>query len=217
MTQAIKNAPSVAPVRWLLLDVGGVLELVDDAAWPSRFRARWAGRLGLSAAEFSERLASADLPDTGSRTGVEEEFWMRYAAALGAPSHVIDPMREDFWNEYCGQANEELLVVLASLRNSVGLAILSNSGDGAREQEERRFGFSAVFNPICYSHEMGLSKPDPRAFRRVLQLMEAEPGEVLFIDNASEHVESAERLGLRTHLHVSNESTLTAIQAAIRP
>ncbi|WP_240347236.1 hypothetical protein [Curtobacterium sp. 24E2] len=66
-------------VRWLLLDVGGVLEMVDDAAWPGQFRTRWAAAFGLTDEEFSSRLSDADLPDAARRTGVDDEYWGRSA------------------------------------------------------------------------------------------------------------------------------------------
>ena len=203
------------PVRWLLLDVGGVLELTDDDAWPHRFRARWAERLGLSEEEFAQRLAAADLPDASLRSGVADRYWSGYGAAVGATREVLAAMRTDFWNEYCGTGNEELLSALRTLRGTVGLAILSNSGDGAREEEERRFGFSAVFDPIRYSHETGIAKPDPAAFRATLDALATGPDQVLFIDDHTENIEAAERLGIRAHLHVSNEDTLAAIREAL--
>lgn len=75
------------PARWLLPDIGGVLEIVDDEVRPSRFRARWAARLGLSESELHQRLEAADLPDLRTNSGVAARFWTAYAAALGAPSH----------------------------------------------------------------------------------------------------------------------------------
>ncbi|WP_375389494.1 HAD family hydrolase [uncultured Amnibacterium sp.] len=207
---------AAAPVRWLLLDVGGVLEVVDDEVWPARFRSRWATRLGLSDAEFSQRLEEADLPDPTTRAGVAEEYWAGYGAAVGATSEVLAEMRADFWDEYCGTANTTLIGALQALHGSVGLAILSNSGDGAREEEERRFGFAALFEPICYSHELGVSKPDPRAFRLTLDQMHAAPEDVLFIDDHQPNIEAAQRLGLRTHLHMDDEGTLADIDAWVR-
>ncbi|RIX28970.1 hypothetical protein D1781_14045 [Amnibacterium setariae] len=199
----------------MLLDVGGVLELVDDAAWPLRFRARWAERLGLTEQEYDRRLESANLPDTRVATGVADRFWSGYGAALGATPAQTAELVGDFWDEYCGVVNAELLAALRSLRGAVGLAILSNSGDGAREEEERRFGFASLFDPILYSHEIGVSKPDGRAFAIALAQMDARPHEVLFIDDVDENVESARRLGLHAHLHEDTAGTLAVIAQAV--
>jgi putative hydrolase of the HAD superfamily len=205
----------VPQVRWLLLDVGGVLELVDDADWPRRFRDRWAARLGLTPEEFDRRQAEADLPDSTTRSGVEEEWWAGLGAAVGASGALLDAMRADFWDAYCGTANTELLDALRALRGRVGLAILSNSGDGAREEEERRYGFSRLFDPIRYSHETGLSKPDPRAFTAALDALDAASHEVLLIDDVPANIDAARALGMRAHRHEGNPGTLAAIRAAL--
>lgn len=199
------------PDRWILFDVGGVLERVDDATWPTAYVARCAGRLGISAAEFEARLATARLPDAGTRSGVEEEFWRVWGSAIGARPEQLQVMRADFWDAYCGSADTELLGFAGSLVGRVGLAILSNSADGARQEEERRYGFSAIFDPICYSHEIGVNKPDPRAFRIALQAMGARADDVLFVDNRPENTDAAQRLGMRAILHSDTRATIAKI------
>ncbi|MGH1548000.1 HAD-IA family hydrolase [Leifsonia poae] len=197
--------------RWLLLDIGGVLELVDDRGRPGTFAARWAPVLGMTEGEFTERLAVADLPDATRRTGVAELYWSRVGQALGASPDQLASMRADFWDDYCGVLNQELVASLARLRATVGLAVLSNSGDGAREEEERRYRFSELFDPICYSHEIGATKPGRAAFEVALDRMDAAPGSVLFIDDVPQNVEGARAVGIRSHLHSDNATTLEAI------
>lgn len=196
---------------WILFDVGGVLELVDDEAWPVAYVARCAARLGISVGEFEARLATVRLPDAGTRSGVEEEFWEVFGTAVGAGPELLPCIRADFWDCYCGTANVALINYARSLAGRVGLAILSNSADGAREQEERRYGFSAIFDPICYSHEIGVNKPDPEAYRIALDRMNADPQSVLFIDNRAGNVEAARRFGMQAGLHQDNEATIDMI------
>jgi len=201
-----------ADQRWLLLDVGGVLELVDDDAWPARFSARWAARAGLTTGEAAERLAAADLPDASTCEGVIDEYWQRTGRALGLPPATVDEMTSDFWDEYCGHPNTALLDALRGLPARVRLAILSNSSDGARQQEERRYGFSTLFDPVCYSHEIGALKPDPNAFRIVLSRMGADAEDVLFIDDRPENVSAARREGMHAHLHDDTARTIGVLR-----
>jgi putative hydrolase of the HAD superfamily len=202
-------------VSWVLWDVGGVLSLVDDASWPGLWEARWAAELGLAPTEFRARVGAADLPDAGIRAGVEDTWWQGLAAAVGADPAVLPRMRADYWDAYCGAANTELIAYAASLAGRVGLAILSNSGDGAREQEERRFGFSRIFDPICYSHEIGYSKPDPAAYLAALTAMGTRPGEVVFVDNAERAVAGARACGITSVLHVDNATTIAAVESTL--
>ena len=173
-------------------------------------------RLNLIGTEDQGRLESSELPDAGIRWGVEEEFCRGDGAAGGASATQLHRMRADYWDAYCSQVNTELLDLSRSLVGQVGLAILSNSGDGARREEERRFGFSALFDPICYSHEIGVAKPDPEAFRIALRAMNADADEVLFIDDIQANIAEAGRQGLQTVLHEQNEATASTIAEFVR-
>ncbi|GAA1534607.1 hypothetical protein GCM10009803_14100 [Microbacterium ginsengiterrae] len=200
-------------MRWILYDIGGVIEMVDDHRWPGELEERWGARLGLSVDELRRCLHAADLPDTTLRSGVAEEYWRGFGAALGIDTADVEEMRSQMWDAYCGEANQELLDHARSLRGRAGLAILSNSGDGAREEEERRFGLASIFDPICYSHEQGVAKPDPGAYLSALERMGASAQDVLFIDDNEGPIRGAEACGLRTVLHRDNAVTIAAIES----
>lgn len=199
-------------MKWILYDIGGVLEIVDDHSWPQELEESWSARLGLSVEDLRARLDAADLPDTTLQTGVAAEYWRKFGAALGADDAVVAAMRAQLWDVYCGQANVELLDHARSVRGRAGLAILSNSGDGAREEEERRFGFSSIFDPICYSHEQGVAKPDASAYLTALRRMGASAEDVLFIDDNEGPRRGAEDCGIRAILHRDNATTIAAIE-----
>lgn len=199
-------------MKWILYDVGGVLEIVADHEWPQMLYESWSARHSLTVDELRARLHAADLPDMTLRAGVAEEYWRKLGAALGADKPGIASMRSQFWDAYCGEANVELLEHARSLQGRAGLAILSNSGDGAREEEEQRFAFSSIFDPICYSHEQGVAKPDATAYLTALDRMDASAEQVLFIDDNEEPVRGAEGCGIRTVLHRDNATTVAAIE-----
>ena len=169
----LSSATTLGLMRWLLLDLGGVLELVDDDAWPDALAARWAGEVGLTPQKFRAELRTLDLPRTDLVAGTEAAYWRSIGDHFALPSVHLQRWRNEFWDAYCGTLNTELFAVVRSLRGTCGLAVLSNSGDGAREQEEARFALSDVFSPICYSHEIGHNKPDPEAFVAALSAMNA--------------------------------------------
>lgn len=202
-------------ITTLLLDVGGVLEVVDDANWPKAWMHHWFDAFGIDRTEGWQLLAEADLPDTTSATGTELPYQQAVGRALGLTQHQVDLMFADMWNRYCGRPNTELLAECERLRGKVGLAILSNSADGARREEERRYGFSRLFSPIVYSHETGAMKPDPSIYWLACEAIGAEPKNILFIDDTAENVEAARAFGMQAHLHTDNASTLEVIRAAV--
>lgn len=198
--------------KWILFDVGGVLELVDDDTWQEQWWQRWCVRSGLPRTEFDARVEGAELPAIDVTVGTQNEFWDRLATALELGETDRVTMRADFWDAYCGTGNTELIAYARSLRGRASTAILSNSVDGAREEEERRFGFSAVFDPICYSHEQGVNKPEPQAYLRALERLGAAPEQVFFIDDNTAPIEGAAVVGIRGILHRDNAATIAAIE-----
>ncbi|MHC9043592.1 HAD family hydrolase [Microbacterium saperdae] len=202
--------------KWVLFDIGGVLELVDDDAWQEEWWQRWCAVSGLERETFDARVEAAELPAIDLTVGTEAAFWNGLAAAIGLDEAQRTAMRADFWDAYCGTGNTELIEYARALRPRAGTAILSNSADGAREEEERRFGFSAVFDPICYSHEQGVNKPDPQAYLRALQRLGADPADVLFIDDHQSAVDGAHAVGIRAILHRDNATTIAAIEEFLR-
>lgn len=201
---------------WILFDIGGVLELVDDDSWQDEWWQRWCIATGLSRPELDARVGAARLPAIDVTVGTESAFWEGLASALELDDAARSAMRADFWDAYCGTGNTELIEYARSLRGRARTAILSNSADGAREEEERRFAFSEIFDPICYSHEQGVNKPDPRAYRTALSRMGADARHVLFIDDHQVSVDGAEAVGIRAVLHRRNDATIAAIEHFLR-
>lgn len=198
--------------RWILFDIGGVLELVDDGPWQEELKNRWADRAGMSRAEYDAAIEAADLPRIDLVQGRAEEYWEGLGRALGFSSAQVSDARTELWDSYCGDANTALIDYARTLRGRAGVGILSNSADGAREEEERRYGFSSVFDPICYSHEIGANKPDSAAYAAALAAMGAQPGDVFFIDDRRQQIEGAARVGIRGIMHTDNATTIAAVE-----
>ena len=200
------------PRPWILFDIGGVLELVEDGVWQEELANRWAARAGIARAEYDARLAAADLPRIDIEQGTAEAYWSGFARALGFTAAQCEEVQQELWDAYCGEANVELIEYARSLQRRAGVAILSNSADGAREEEERRHGFSAVFDPICYSHEIGANKPDPEAYQAALLAMRSDPERVFFIDDRQQQIDGAARVGIRGIVHRDNAATVAAVE-----
>jgi putative hydrolase of the HAD superfamily len=57
-------------------------------------------------------------------------------------------------------------------------------------------GYDAVFDTCFYSCELGAAKPFPEFFAAVLATIDAEPSEVLFVDDDAAYVAGAREIGL---------------------
>jgi len=116
---------------------------------------------------------------------------------------------------YCGELDTELTDYAGSLRPRYRTAILSNSADGARREEQARYSFADLFDIIIYSHEVGLVKPDPRIYALLCAELSVSPDEVVFLDDVPQNVEAACQFGLHGLLHQSTPESIAAINSLI--
>ncbi len=194
----------------VILDIGGVLEFTPDTGWVQR----WEERLGLAPGTVHARMH--DVWRAGSVGSVSErDVHEQVAVRLGLDAPRVDAFMADLWAEYLGTPNEELIDYLRQLRGSCRLGILSNSFVGARERETALYRFDELAEQIVYSHEIGIEKPDPRAFDAACAAMGARPEDCLFIDDVAVNVEAARAAGMRAHLFEDNPRTIARIAAHV--
>ncbi|MFJ3088251.1 HAD family hydrolase [Streptomyces sp. NPDC086838] len=190
----------------VILDIGGVLEITPETGCVQR----WEERLGLSFGTVHERMS--DVWQAGSVGSVSErEVHEQVAARLGLDAPKAEAFMADLWAEYLGTPNEELIAYVRGLRGSCRLGILSISFVGARERETALYHFDELVERIVYSHEIGIEKPDPRAFETVCASLEVRPESCLFIDDLAVNVEAAQAAGMQAHLFQDNARTITRI------
>ena len=204
-------------IKAVVFDIGGVLEHVQDDAWPDIWIGRWARRMNLPADKVVAALAAAE-PIGDIVTGEISETQMRerYARALGLDDDQAQQMMAEMWDAYCGVLDRPMRDFAAGLRPGYATAILSNSADGARREEQRRFGFEELVDVIVYSHEVGLAKPDPAIFRLTEQRLRVEPHEIVILDDHTGHVEAARACGWQAVWHLKTTSSIEEISKIIR-
>lgn len=193
-------------IRAVVLDIGGVLEVVDDDVFPAPAETR----LGLAPGSISGGLAA--LPGDAMLGEVtEEEVRAEWQRALGLDDDQVDGLLEDYWRWYVGTLDRPLFDWFAAQRPARLIGILSNSGPGARERE-RHHGFEDVTDDIVYSHEAGVAKPDPAAYELTARRLGVEPHEVLFLDDVEANVDAARRAGWHAVLHRDTAASIAEME-----
>ena len=196
-------------IRAVVLDIGGVLEVIDDDVFPAPAERR----LGLAPGTIAGGLAG--LPgDAVVGEVTEHQVRAEWQRALRLDDRQVDALVDDFWRWYVGTLDRELFDWFAGQRPARLAAILSNSGPGARERE-RCHGFEDVTDDIVYSHEVGLAKPDPAAYELVTRRLGVEAGEVLFLDDVEANVVAARDLGWHAVLHRDTSSSIAEMERII--
>jgi putative hydrolase of the HAD superfamily len=192
--------------RCVILDIGGVLELTPETGWVGR----WERRLGLPTGAVHERLG--EVWEAGSVGAVSEpEVRDQVADRLRLDAVDVEAFMADLWAEYLGTPNNELIAYVRGLRSRCRLGILSNSFVGAREREVAAYHFDELVEQIVYSHEIGVCKPDPRAFEVTCARLGVRPEDCLFVDDIGVNVEAAQAVGMQAHLFEENAGTIARI------
>lgn len=192
----------------VILDIGGVLEITPETGWVQR----WEERLELPPGTVHERMR--DVWEAGSvGTLAEREVHEQVGARLRLDAPQVEAFMTDLWTEYLGTPNDELITYVRQLRGICRLGILSNSFVGARERETALYHFDDLVARIVYSHEIGVEKPDPRAFDVACAGLDVQPESCLFIDDVAVNVEAAQAAGMQGHLYEDNARTITHIAA----
>ncbi len=183
------SAPAYAVI---LLDLGGVLW---DIGGGERFLRRLGSRLSRAEElEFWSRSGWLEHLDTGQCTPQE------FASSLIAELHLVtNPERV---LEELAKVDRGLfpgaMELLEALRGRYLRACLSNNNE-LHWERLRATGIESGFERCYLSHEIGLRKPDPRAFQHVVEDLGVPPEQILFLDDRAEPVAAAAALGLDAH------------------
>jgi len=148
----------------------------------------------LSEAEFeSANVEKRKAMKTG--TG-EIDFWLGFAKKKGVP------LPKDWATQYTATlkksvgADPKMYLLIDELKQEgIRVGMLSNIDD-RYTQLIRDFGFYEPFDPCLLSCEMGLQKPDPKAYELLINTMKLPAADIVFIDDKEENIEAARNIGI---------------------
>jgi len=197
-------------IRAVLFDIGGVLEINPDLG----VAPAWEARLGLPGGALSERLHDVW---AGGAIGTITEQDVRQAIRnrLGLDERQLATLMADIWRQYLGTANTELIQYVRRLRPRYRTGIVSNSFVGGREKEQAAYAFDDLVDDIVYSHEAGMSKPDPRIYTLACTRLDVRPDETAFLDDTDDCVAGARQAGIHAILYQDNSQAIEAIEALL--
>ena len=197
----------VMTIQAVVFDIGGVLEITPDLG----VTGMWESRLGLGPGELDKRMY--DVWRGGSiGTVSERDVHRAVTEILGLDRWQLAEFMADIWREYLGTANTELIEYARRLRPRYRTGILSNSFVGAREREQAAYGFEDLVDEIIYSHECGMSKPDPGIYALACERLGVEPAQMVFLDDSGPCAEGARQAGIYAVLYQDNSQAVSDIE-----
>ena len=120
------------------------------------------------------------------------------------------------WNAMLMDLPENRLAVIQSLKKEYSIYLLSNTNAIHIDAFKKKIGnikwekFCNLFDKMYLSHELGLRKPNAAIFEYILREQNLKPEEVFFIDDSPEHIEGANKLGIKTH-HLKNGEEIATL------
>jgi putative hydrolase of the HAD superfamily len=127
----------------------------------------------------------------------EHAYWLRFvegtlAQTPGAPrdkalaARAVSPLREAFRDPASWQVFDDVVPVLAALREAgARLAIVSN-WDSSLPALLDRMDLTSWFDAIVVSHLEGIEKPHPELFLRAVARLRGTPGDALHVGDVPE-------------------------------
>ncbi len=197
-------------IRAVVFDIGGVLEITPDLG----VIPMWEARLGLPAGELSDRMHDA-FAGGSIGTITKDDVHQALRDRLGLDELQVAAFMADIWREYLGTPNTELIEHTRLLRPRYRTGILSNSFVGAREKEQAAYCFEDLVDDIVYSHEAGMSKPDPRIYALACTRLGVRPDETVFVDDTDYCVAGASEVGMHAIRYLDNTQVIHEIEVLL--
>lgn len=192
----------------LIFDLGNVIVDIDFSKVVAEFQK-------ISDTNFSELLSYQqqhqlfDLFEVGKISARQ----LRDELKKFLKHNVTDEQIDFAWNSIITGYPEEKFSLLADLKKRYKTFALSNTNeihvgtmDEALKEKFGADGMKDFFSGIYYSNQIGMRKPDKEIFEFVLKKENLKPQYTFFVDDKTENVEAAKRLGIQAfHLAERNE------------
>ena len=193
-------------VTTLFLDIGGVL-LTNG--WDHRMRRRAAERFGLDQDELDERHhLTFDTYEVG-KLSLDE--YLRRTVFYRQRAFSPEDFRDFMFSQ--SQPYPDMIDFVRRLRKRYRLRVVAVSNEG-REltiHRIRSFGLSGFMDAFICSCFVHVRKPDADIYRLALDVAQAAPEQVAYLDDRAMFVEVARGLGIRGVHHTGMGTSRDAL------
>ncbi len=197
-----------SPIKTLLFDMGGVFLDVD---FKKIFKA-WERYSRMSAEEMQAVFKMDEAyrrHEKGEITAADYFEHMRQQLQLTASDEEI----EAGWNAIFGDLSDDVLDAIDLIAARIPCYGFTNTNAAHTAYWSSHYPrIVSTFEHLFISNEIGLRKPDAKAFEHILQHAGVLPGEMLFFDDTAENIGGAKRVGIQTVLVSDASSVLDALQ-----
>lgn len=194
------------PITTLFLDLGGVL-LTNG--WGSSVRKQAAVQFGMDFDAMEERhRLSFNTYEDGKLT---LDQYMDQVIFYEPRSFPRDAFRNFMYAQ--SQPFPQMIDLVQQLKalNRLKVVVVSNEGRELTAYRVREFGLSGFIDAFIVSCFVHYRKPDRDIYALALDVAQAAPGQVLYIDDRPLFIEIAQGMGIASIRHTTYETTRKAI------
>lgn len=187
-------------VKNILFDLGGVFLDINYQLTEQAFI-----DLGITdfGQRFNQQFSNTLFEDLETGKIDPETFYEAFRKETG--TNLSNQAIETAWNALLLDFQPERLEWLEAIGKKYAVYLYSNTNiihyQCFMKMFEERFGgrsFNEYFRTAYYSHELGMRKPYPASYTRIMELEQLNPAETLFIDDTLKNIEGARAAGLQT-------------------
>ena len=181
-------------IRAVIFDLGGVAFHYQ----PERRLERFARHTGETTDAIRRRLIDSGYSFSCDSGRLQAEAAYREGIRMLGHRMTMEHFR-DLWVS-AFSPNEAVIALANALKPRAAVSLLTNNSALVRDGlEHNHTDAMGVFRPQLFSSDVGIMKPDPRIFAAMVNLLEIEPDQALFIDDAAKHVAGAASMGFAVH------------------
>jgi len=188
-------------IKNIIFDYGNVIFLLDF----QKLRDSWVN-IGIDSPNaFYSHGVQNPVFDSFDRGLISVDEFRSFIREQSGKTDLKDEDIDATWNSLLLGVDEGTHDVLDELNKKYRTFLLSNINqihyDYIMNYLKQEFGFEDnehLFEKTYYSHFLGIRKPDPIIFEKVLSENGLKAEETLFIDDIAENLEGAKALGIQT-------------------
>ena len=194
-------------IKTVIFDLGGVLVRTENR----QPRQKLAEQFGMTYEDLSNFVYGIDSANRATRGEITAADHKRIVLQkLGLPPDSFQAFGEDFWGG--DVLDDHLVEFIKGLRGEYSTVLLSNAWDDLRSFLEDVWKIDGIFDHIFISSELKLAKPDPEIYQVVINRLNQDPSEMIFVDDFIENVQAAREAGLNAIHFQSREQALDELK-----
>ena len=181
-------------IKNIIFDFGAVLIPIDESRTWQEFESLGATKDLAHQEETFHSFEKGELSKEKFLKKIQPYFFRKIfppelASGWNAMLKPLPSDRKDFLKKL----KKEYRIFLLSNTNELHIAHIKSVA-GPFEYKQ----FTAQFEKVYYSHELGMRKPDSEIYEMVLKENDLKPEETLYVDDGKKHISNAKKLGIKT-------------------